>query len=132
MKKTPFVISLREIIIGTCLCAFGLGVRADETNVNIGSFFFDPSSVTINVNDSVKWTWIGNNHSTSSDTSVWDSNVHNIGFTFTFVFTSGGNFPYSCSVHPFMTGSVTVSGGNQPPSVSITNPPGGAEGGVDL
>jgi len=82
--------------------------------------------VTINVNDSVKWTWIGNNHSTSSDTLVWDSDVHNNGFTFTFVFTSGGNFPYSCSVHPLMQGSVTVSGGNQPPSVSITNPPGGA------
>src|SRR5436853_7865002 len=36
-------------------------VRAATTSVSVGDNFFSPSSVTINMNDSVKWTWTGNN-----------------------------------------------------------------------
>jgi len=126
MKKTHFIIPSGELIIGTWLCAFGLGAQAAQTNVNITSIpSFDPSSVTINVNDSVKWTWLSSNHSTTSP-GLWDSGVNNAGFTFTNVFTSTGSFPYACKVHSFMMGSVTVSGGNQLPSVTITNPPSGS------
>jgi len=116
-----------------CLAFFGrsLSAAASETNVTIYSSgfyggYFDPPNVSINVNDSVKWTWAGNNHSTTSDTSIWDSNVQNMPYTFTWVFTSAGNFPYSCTTHYF-EGSVNVAtAGNIPPSVTITNPPDGA------
>ena len=50
----------------------------------------------------------------------------NPGGTFTHTFTAGGDFPYICSVHPFMTGSVNVSAQNSPPTVTITNPVSGA------
>src|SRR5436190_2016264 len=85
-------------------------MRAAQTNVSVVDFAFSPSTVTINVNDSVKWVWAGNNHSTTSSSTprLWDSGLHNSGFTFTNVFSSTGNFPYFCSAHTFMTGSVTV------------------------
>ncbi len=128
MKKTHFTIPMGKLIVGTCLCAFGLDVRAVQTSVTIGNNFFNPSSVSINVNDSVRWTWSSGStpHSTTSNTSLWDSGQHPSPFSFTNFFTSAGNFPYFCTVHPFMTASVTVTAPNQPPSVSITNPVSGA------
>ncbi len=119
--------------LGLLLWAIVLSAQAATTNVNItAAFTFDPSAVTINVNDSVKWTWQSSvPHSTTSGSSptpngLWDSGLHSVGFTFTNVFRSSGNFPYFCTAHPFIVGSVTVSSGNQAPSVAITNPVSGA------
>src|SRR5215470_8630929 len=119
--------------IGCGVALFGCwllepGVQAAQTNVTVASFAFNPSSVTINVNDSVRWVWTGDVHSTTSTSSLWDSGLHNTGFTFTNVFASAGNFPYFCTQHTFMQGSVTVNSAtaNHPPSVSITNPPNAA------
>jgi plastocyanin len=39
---------------------------------------------------------------------VWQSPLLAPGETFTRTFDTPGVFPYLCSVHPFMTGSVTV------------------------
>jgi len=97
------------------------------TNVNIFSFGFNPATVGIKQNDSVKWTWTGNNHSTTSDTALWDSLVQSSGFAFTNTFANAGTFPYHCGVHGSMQGSVVVaSAANQLPSVTITNPANGS------
>jgi plastocyanin len=112
-----------------CWLALEPGVQAAQTNVTVENFDFNPSSVTINVNDSVRWVWAGGLHSTTSTSQLWDSGLQSsIGFTFTNVFGSAGNFPYICTQHTFMQGSVTVNSvtANQPPSVSITNPPNAA------
>ncbi len=114
--------------LGFLFLAVVLSGQAALTNVNItGSFTFDPSTVAINVNDSVKWTWQAGPHSTTSGSSpapngLWDSGLHSAGFAFTNVFTGSGNFPYFCTAHSFMIGSVTVSSANQPPMLAITNP----------
>ena len=80
---------------------------AATTNVNINSSF-TPNPVVINVNDSVKWTWVSNDHNTVSQTpGLWDSGIHNAGFTFTHTFPAQGQFSYACTVHGF-TGTVTV------------------------
>ena len=91
-------------------------------NVDIEPFDFNPTDVTIAVNDQVVWTWVSDFHTTTSDTpGLWDSGLFNTGHIFTNTFNSAGVFPYSCTVHGF-TGSVTVLGGNTPPSITITNP----------
>ena len=91
------------------------------TNVSAGDNFFSPIDVTINVNDKVKWTWIGfNQHTVTSDTGLWDSGLHGTGFTFTNTFTAAGRFPYHCTVHANV-GSVTVQTTNAPPIV-LSNP----------
>jgi plastocyanin len=125
MKKTLSFIPLGKLIIGSLGCAFGLIVQAAQTGVTVENFDFNPSSVSINVNDSVKWTWSSGTHTTTSSSGLWDSGPRSSG-SFTNTFTSAGNFPYFCSIHTFMTASVTVTGPNQPPSVSITNPPNNA------
>ncbi|HEY2798744.1 MAG TPA: hypothetical protein VGK26_12705 [Thermoanaerobaculia bacterium] len=76
-------------------------------NVNVGPegqhTFTDIATgtitTTIHVGDTVHWVWQSSPHSSTSDTGVWDSDVHNQGFTFDRQFTSAGNFPYHCVIH---------------------------------
>ena len=99
-------------------------LKGATVGVNIGSGF-SPSTVTINVNDTVQWTWVTYYHSTTSTGGLWDSGVHNPPYSYSHTFTSNGMYPYECTYHGF-TGSVTVQGTvNVPPSITITNPPNG-------
>src|SRR5688572_22508575 len=81
--------------------------EAATTNVEISGFAFVPSTVTIAVGDSVIWTERdGFGHSTTSDTGVWDSGGLPLNGTFMFTFNNAGTFPYHCTPHPEMTGTV--------------------------
>jgi plastocyanin len=120
-------------LYGLALGAFGnpLSAQAAVVNVGITNYTYLPDTVTINVNDTIQWTWITIFHSTTSDTvGLWDSGVHNPSFSFSLTFTNAGNFPYHCTTHVTtqnMRGSVTVqAAGNVPPTVAVTNPPNGA------
>lgn len=106
--------------------------------VQIGNFFFNPTNLTINVGDSVRWT------NTVAALATHDVTRTNLPFpwlsgdlttanrTFQLTFTSAGNFPYYCNrhvyanlpsnLHPEQTGTVAVVSANLPPSVSLTNP----------
>jgi len=98
---------------------------AADVQVQVGNIYFDPRNVTINVNDQVVWTWVAGGHTTthSGNPPLWNSGYRTSG-TFSRVFDTVGSFPYLCTVidHIGMNGSVTVQGGNTPPTVSITNP----------
>lgn len=84
------------------------------TNVTIQDFSFTPTPVTISVNGIVKWTNNGSSIHTvtsgSTPTSDGKFNSGNLatGSTVCVIFQSAGSYPYFCSPHPFMTGSVTV------------------------
>jgi plastocyanin len=101
---------------------WSLPARGANTKINIVNFAFSPNTATINVNDTVTWTWVGSPHSSTSDTGLWDSGVFSAGHTFTLAFTSAGSFPFHCTVHPFMTGTITVQSANIPPTVALTSP----------
>jgi plastocyanin len=68
-------------------------------NVHVQNFQFSPPTVNIKAGDTVNWIWDADDHSTTSDTAVWDSGVHNNGFTFSRMFMAAGTFPYFCSIH---------------------------------
>ncbi|MDB6017443.1 MAG: Glucose/sorbosone dehydrogenase-like protein [Pedosphaera sp.] len=115
----------RILSLGFLTVVAPLATLAGTSNVSIEPSAFNPPNVTININDRVIWTWVSPFHSTTSDTSLWDSGVHNTGFVFTNTFTSAGSFPYLCTVHGF-TGTVNVQAGNSAPTVAITSPTDGA------
>src|ERR1035437_360355 len=123
------VMVLCGLAIGAVACRFS--AQAAVINVGITNYTFLPDTVTINVNDTIQWTWDAVFHTTTSDTGgLWDSGIHNPPFSYSIMFTNAGTFPYNCSVHVVtfnMRGSVTVQGaGNVPPTVTVTNPPDGA------
>src|SRR5436190_9778943 len=108
--RLPSLLAIAGLAFGT---SSAIGAT---TNVTVGdTAFFSPKIVTINVNDSVKWTWAGTitHSSTGPGTpALWDSGLHSSGFTFTNKFTSAGSFPYRCVLHGgapnFQTGLVAV------------------------
>jgi len=92
-----------------------------QVRVGAGGLRFNPPNVTIQVGDTVQWSWVANGHSSTSGTpgnpdGIWDSGVQNSGFVFSHTFSTAGTFPYYCTPHGAccgMIGSVTV--GTPPP-----------------
>lgn len=78
--------------------------------VSITNFKFTPPSLTVPVGTKVTWT---NNaqidHTTTSNTGVWDSGHIAKTKTFSFTFTKAGTFPYHCMIHPSMKGTIVVT-----------------------
>ena len=78
---------------------------------NSGSNSYNPNRIEINVGDTV--TWINNDSSphtvTSSNDSAFDSDVLMRGETFSFTFDKEGEYPYFCTLHPSMVGTVIVT-----------------------
>ena len=81
------------------------------TAVNISGFAFVPSSVTIKAGDKVTWTNKDNTaHTVTSDNGAFaSSGALSQNQTYSVTFGMAGTFPYHCSIHPTMTGTVTVT-----------------------
>jgi len=76
---------------------------------------FLPSSVSINVGDTV--TWYNSDtaaHTVTSGTGTpdgtFDSSLFMSGSSYSVTFTQSGTYPYFCMVHPWMQGVVNVQG----------------------
>jgi plastocyanin len=68
-----------------------------------------PDSVKVPIGGTVNWT---NNdviaHNVNSTTNVFSSPIMEAGATFSQTFMTAGTFPYYCTLHVGMTGTVTV------------------------
>ncbi len=95
-------------------------------NVSAQDYNFNPSTVTINVGDTVLWTNNGGEHTTTSGPpscvpdGIWNSGALLQGQSFSYTFTTAGIFPYFCEFHCDinMIGTVIV---NAPCSFSISS-----------
>jgi plastocyanin len=91
------------------------GPGASIFAVTIQDFSFSPTSLTIKAGTSVRWTNNGpSDHTTTSDTGIWDSGTFPAGASFTVTFSEPGIFPYHCAIHPpnlfpGFVGTVTVT-----------------------
>jgi plastocyanin len=79
---------------------------------NSGGNSYNPNPIEIKVGDTV--TWINDDSSphtvtSSNDISTFDSNVLRRGETFSFTFDKEGEYPYFCTLHPKMVGTVLVT-----------------------
>jgi plastocyanin len=106
---------------------------AATTPVSIVNFAFSPATVTVLFGGTVQWT---NNAGTTTHTStsggfdaccpsgpaLWQSGNIAGGGTFPFVFTTAGSYPYHCSIHTTMQGTVKVRGRAQPTTGTVTTP----------
>jgi len=96
--------------------ALGLGARGaiaqDGAAVSIVDFAFEPASVEVAAGSTVTWTNTGAApHTVTADDGSFDSGQLAPGATFSQTFDSRGDFTYHCSIHPQMTGTVSVTGG---------------------
>src|SRR5438132_3326351 len=86
----------------------GARAHAEEIKVTLDNFTFSPNELKAKVGDTV--TWI--NHDDIPHTVVsagkFRSKTMDTDGTFSFTFTSAGDYKYFCSLHPHMTGMIKV------------------------
>lgn len=86
--------------------------EAKGVEVAIEGFKFNPASLVVKVGETVTWT----NKDTAPHTvtiisgvgETFDSGQLETGQTFSHTFSVAGAYPYKCSLHPGMRGSVIV------------------------
>jgi plastocyanin len=79
--------------------------------VHIKNFGYQPDTVTVRVGGTVTWINDDNvDHTTTAKSGAWDSGTLAHGQRFVHRFAKAGTYPYYCSFHAFMTGTVRVVG----------------------
>lgn len=85
--------------------------NAGTSEVKIDNFSFSPQVLTVAVGTTVTWTNrddIPHTVVSTDDPKAFKSKVLDTDEKFSFTFTKPGSYAYFCSVHPKMTGKVTV------------------------
>jgi plastocyanin len=102
-------VSIRIALVATAL-AFPASAGAATVDADIKDFEYQPASVTIAVNDTVRWTNRGAfTHTVTSDTpGQFGSGDLTTNAEFSHTFMTPGTYSYHCVHHPTMTGTVTV------------------------
>jgi plastocyanin len=76
---------------------------------SLGNRAFSPDELNVAVGTTVTWTnGDAVSHTSTSNASGWNSGTIPPGGRFSFAFQSAGTFPYRCTIHPGMVGSVNV------------------------
>jgi plastocyanin len=75
----------------------------------LGNRAFTPDDLSVAVGTTVIWTNSDSiAHTSTSDAPGWNSGAVAPGGQFSVAFQTAGTFPYHCSIHPGMVGSVVV------------------------
>ena len=104
---------------------------AASTGVTIKNFAFSPSGSSVHVGDTITWTNqdIAPHTATAKDGS-FDTGTINKNKSGSHTFTKAGTFPYICSIHPSMKGTVTVLASSSSSGGSGSGSSGGTSSGT--
>ena len=97
--------------------------QAQQASVQIKDFEFAPSKVTIKVGGTVTWTNEGASaHTVTADDGSFDSGTVDENKTYSQTFSTAGTIAYHCTIHTYMTGTITVLAGGLTPPPTDTEP----------
>ena len=86
--------------------------QSKTASVTISNFAFSPAALTVKKGTTVTWTNQGSTAHTvveNDSQSGPKSGDLNHGQSYSFTYNTVGTFNYHCSIHPSMTGTVTVT-----------------------
>jgi plastocyanin len=116
IRKSVCIAGLFAIVMIATLLLFaaspGSSAKTPQpaiAEVKVDNFSFGPATLRVAVGTTVTW----NNrddipHTIVSTDKVFKSKVLDTDEKFSFTFSKAGTYPYFCSIHPKMTGSVVV------------------------
>jgi plastocyanin len=110
-----------SLSVGIGLVALAMPVLAADQTVAMTGSTFSPASVTVRVGDTV--TWVNQDpldHDATATDGSWATPTFGQGGSGAVTFQATGTFPYYCTIHPDMTGTVAVQ------AAPATSPPSGA------
>jgi len=80
-----------------------------NSEIKIDNFTFGPQTVTVPVGATVTWTNKDDiPHTSVSTDGVFKSKVLDTEEKFSYTFSKAGSYPYYCTIHPKMTGTIVV------------------------
>jgi len=104
------------LFLSATLIAGFLPCNAAIFTVTAGNLHFNPSDLTINVGDTIIWTWTEGSHTTTSTqipvgAGAWDQGLNSNSPVFMYSPVIAGSYNYVCSPHASMgmTGHFTVN-----------------------
>ncbi len=118
------------IFISILLCS---GFKPDQSVavkhiVHVGSFYFSPNTLNVNVGDTIRWVWDNGSHTTTSanlpaGAPSWDNPINSASQAFEYKVQVAGVHNYVCTPHASMghIGSFTATGAAPTLSVSPSN-----------
>jgi plastocyanin len=76
---------------------------------SLGNRAFIPDELDVAVGTTVTWMNTDSiSHTSTSNAAGWNSGIVAPGGQFAFAFQTAGTFPYHCTIHPGMVGTVVV------------------------
>ena len=118
---------------------FTIQTYAVKHVVLVGNYYFNPSSLSVTVGDTVRWVWSAGSHTTTSGVipggaATWDAPITSSNTSYEYPVTVAGTYNYVCTPHAAMgmvgtftavgfvpTLSVSPSNRNVPASSGTTN-----------
>jgi plastocyanin len=103
------VIAIVLLVAGSPIVSANDQPSPTNAGVKIDNFSFGPQTITVPVGATV--TWINHDdipHTSVSTEGVFKSKVLDTDEKFAYTFTKAGTYPYYCTIHPKMTGTVVV------------------------
>jgi plastocyanin len=95
------------LVVATALLPAG-AARAEDVAVHIDNFVFEPAQLTVKAGQTVTWTNRDDIPHTVVCAGKFRSKTMDTDGTYSFTFTSAGEYKYFCSLHPHMTGVIKV------------------------
>ena len=109
MERLSYIITL--LVIGLLLGVTSAGAQSNQQTVSIRDFSFEPAQLSVEPGTTVTWTNEGNEpHTVTADNGLFDSGVLYPGDSYSVQFDGMGTVSYYCTLHPSMTGGITVGG----------------------
>lgn len=113
MRPAGLFLALVLVLVAAVACA-GEGTTTPASTappsgnrIVMQNFAFNPAQISVSVGETVTWE---NKDAVTHIVvgSGWGSGDLGLGGTYNRKFDTAGTFSFSCGIHPFMTGSVTV------------------------
>jgi plastocyanin len=105
----PFAAAALTLLLCSTGSAAATPAKPVRHAVTIDSTLYQPQTITVAAGDSIVWT---NKdpfpHTITSKTGGFDSKQIDAGKSWTFTARKKGSFPYVCTFHPTMTGTLKV------------------------
>jgi plastocyanin len=112
-RVEPMRIELIAFVTGAALaCVIAPSVAQNSVvPVTIDNFVFEPERVTVKVGTTVTWTNHDDiPHTVASKDRAFKSKVMDTDESYSFTFSTPGEYSYFCSLHPHMVGTIVVEG----------------------
>ena len=100
-------LGIKFLIAAAILLQLGVA-HAEEPTVNIDNFTFEPKALTVKVGTTVTWKNRDDIPHLVVSAGKFRSKTLDTDDSFSFTFTSAGDYSYFCSLHPHMTGMIKV------------------------